>query len=188
MSELPPFTFVTGNAGKRVEVERILGAAVDCADVDLPEVQSLDIREVVLAKGREAWRLLGRPLVVEETGLELAALNGFPGPLVKWLLKAVGADGIARTALALGEPRVTARCVVAYTTDGVDFVTAEGATHGAVVLPGRGGHGFGWDPVFLPEGEGRTYGELSAADKDSIGHRGRAWRALRDAWARPKPR
>ena len=175
---LPPFTLVTGNRDKRAEAERILGAAVDCADEDLPEIQSLDLREVLLAKGREAWRRLRRPLVVEETGLELAALNGFPGPLVKWLLQAVGAEGIARLAIAANDPGVAARCALAYTADGVSFVVAEGVTAGTLVLPPRGGHGFGWDPVFQPAGETRTYAELPAATKDEIGHRGRAWRAL----------
>ena len=178
MSDLPPFTFVTGNRDKRAEAERILGRAIDTAAEDLPEIQSLDLREVLAAKAAEAWRRLRRPLVVEETGLELAALGGFPGPLVKWLLQAVGAEGIARLGLALGEPRVAARCAVAYTADGDDLVVAEGVTTGTLVLPGRGGNGFGWDPVFLPDGEALTYGELEAAAKDAIGHRGRAWRAL----------
>jgi XTP/dITP diphosphohydrolase len=173
---LPPFTLVTGNSDKRVEAERILGRAVDCAAIDLPEPQSLDFLEVVRAKGAEALRRLGRPVVVEEAGLELAALNGFPGPLVKWMLEAVGAEGIARTALALGEPRATARCFLLW-TDGAREVIGEGATAGTLVPP-RGSGGFGWDPVFLPEGEQSTYGELPGPDKDRFSHRGRAWRDL----------
>ena len=57
----------------------------------------------------------------------------------------------------------------------------EGTTHGELVLPGRGEEGFGWDPVFQPEGSDLTYGELSSAQKIEIGHRGRAWRALLSA-------
>ena len=170
------FILVTGNPDKRVEAERILGHPVDCAALDLPETQSLDLLAVLREKAAEAWRRLGRPLVVEETGLELAALNGFPGPLVKWMLLAVGAEGIARSALALGEPRVTARCALLW-TDGEREVLGEGATEGTLVPP-RGGGGFGWDPVFLPDGEQRTYGELPPAEKDRLGHRGRAWRDL----------
>ncbi len=66
--------------------------------------------------------------------------------------------------------------------DGRDVV-AEGVTEGTLVLPGRGGRGFGWDPVFLPDGETRTYGELTDHDKDRISHRGRAWRRLAATWA-----
>jgi len=115
--------------------------------------------------------------VVEETGLELAALNGFPGPLVKWMLEAIGADGIARVGLEAGSPQVTARCRLLF-RDGSRQIEAEGTTSGTLVLPGRGDHGFGWDPVFLPRGSMRTYGELVDRDKDRFSHRGQAWRRL----------
>ncbi|MBZ0090131.1 MAG: non-canonical purine NTP pyrophosphatase [Thermoanaerobaculia bacterium] len=168
---------MTSNAGKRQEAERILGGAIETVAIDLPEIQSLDMAEVLRAKADEAWRHLGRPLIVEETGLEIHAMNGFPGPLVKWMLEAVGAEGVARVAKAFDDPGVTARCSLLYRSADGDVV-ASGETVGELVLPARGGHGFGWDPVFLPAGESQTYGELSAERKDAIGHRGRAWRAL----------
>ncbi len=188
----PPFTLVTGNAAKRAEADRILLAhgvsAVECRALDLPELQSLDLLSVLRAKGEAAWAALGspdgRPVVVEETGLELAALAGFPGPLVKWMLEAVGAEGIARTALALGEPRAVARCALLW-TDGASTVIGEGGAEGTLVLPARGAGGFGWDPVFQPSGQSRTYAELSAAEKDLLGHRGRAWRDLLAKLAAP---
>ncbi len=132
---------------------------------------------VLRAKATHAWEAARRPVVVEETGLELAALHGFPGPLVKWMLEAVGAEGIARTAIALGDAAARAVCLLLW-TDGERSVLARGATEGALVLPARGQRGFGWDPVFCPQGETRTYGELADDDKDRLGHRGRAWREL----------
>jgi len=173
----PPFVLVSGNRGKIAEARRVAGPELESVELDLPEIQSLDLLEVLTAKGEEAWRRLGRPLVVEEAGLSLAALNGFPGPLVKWMLEAVGATGLARTAAALGDPRATARCALLY-KDADRTVVAEGITEGTLVLPPRGPHGFGWDPVFLPEGETRTFGELEGPEKDAVSHRGRAWRAL----------
>ena len=170
-------TLVTGNPDKLVEARRLCGRRLRSAAVDLPEIQSLDLAAVLEAKGEEAFRRLGRPIVVEETGLELAAMNGFPGPLIKWMLEAVGAVGVARAGLALGDGSARARCRLLY-YDGERRETAEGETVGRLVLPPRGDGGFGWDPVFQPAGEARTYGELPAADKDRIGHRGRAWRAL----------
>ena len=89
-------------------------------------------------------------------------------------------------ALALGDPRARARCMLLY-WDGERRRQAEGETRGSLVLPPRGEAGFGWDPVFQPDGESRTYGELTGAEKDRIGHRGRAWRALLDALAAPGP-
>ncbi len=174
------FTLVTGNPGKLEESRRILGFEVASQALDLPEIQSLDLGEVLRAKVEVAWQALGVPVVVEDTSLELAALNSFPGPLVKWMLEAVGPEGIAKVGLAQGKPAVTARCGLCY-RDAQRTLIAEGETSGTLVLPGRGRDGFGWDPVFLPDGETRTYGELSAAVKDQIGHRGRAWRALLSA-------
>jgi XTP/dITP diphosphohydrolase len=181
------FVLVTSNPGKLAEARRILARegvtpALEGVEVELPEIQSLDLQEVLAAKGREAWRRAGgraggRPLVVEETGLSLAVLGGFPGPLVRWMLEAVGAEGIARTARALGDDRAEARCALLW-LDGERTVVGEGVAPGRLVLPPRGEGGFGWDPVFVPEGEERTYGELPAEVKDRIGHRGLAWRDL----------
>jgi len=180
---VPHFVLVSGNAGKLAEARRLWPEGFDEAAIDLPEIQSLDLEEVLHAKADEAWRLMQKPLVVEETGLELAALSGFPGPLVKWMLAAVGAAGIARTARALGDPRATARCMLLY-CDGRSRTTVQGSTSGVLLAEPRGAGGFGWDSVFLAEGEDLTYGELTAERKDAIGHRGRAWRALRRALSR----
>lgn len=178
--------FVTGNPGKLEEARRLWAgeseAGFEAVDLDLPEIQSLNLLEVARAKGQEAYSRLGRPLVVEETGFEVDAFGGFPGPLVKWMLQAMGPEGMARAALATGEREgtgagATARCMVLY-VDGAREVVGEGVARGTLVLPPRGDGGFGWDPVFLPEGESRTYGELSGDEKDRIGHRGVAWREL----------
>ncbi|MCG8462063.1 MAG: non-canonical purine NTP pyrophosphatase [Holophagales bacterium] len=176
--ESSAFVLVTGNPSKAREAERILGYRPETRDVDLPEIQSLDLREVLRAKAEEAWSRLGRPIVVEETGLELSAMNGFPGPLVKWMLEAVGPEGIARAAHGLGDPEVRAVCALAY-FDGRQYRVGEGVTAGTLVLEPRGEHGFGWDPVFVPEdGGGLTYAELAPSEKDRLGHRGKAWRAF----------
>lgn len=172
-----PFVLVTGNRGKLAEARRLAGAELEAVEVDLPEIQSLDLFEVLEAKAEEAWARVGRPLVVEEAGLELAALNGFPGPLVRWMLEATGAEGLARVGVALGEVRATARCALLY-RDAHRSVVADGVTEGTLVLPGRGEHGFGWDPVFQPEGESRTFAELQGVEKDAVSHRGKAWREL----------
>jgi len=179
MPELP-FTLVTGNRNKLLESERILGCRLACEPLDLPEIQSLDLAVVLRAKGEAAWQHLRRPVVVEETGLALASLGGFPGPLVKWMLEAIGSAGIARAAHALADPGATAQCALLY-TDGERILTAVGETHGRLIEEPRGDDGFGWDPVFIPEGHSETYAELGASVKDEIGHRGIAWRRFRQA-------
>jgi non-canonical purine NTP pyrophosphatase (RdgB/HAM1 family) len=175
--DLPGFVLVTGNDDKRREAERILGRRVEAVAIELPEIQSLDLVAVLREKAEEAWRRVRRPLVVEETGLELRGLNGFPGPLVKWMLQALGPEGVARVAIDSGDARARARCAMLY-RDERGVVLGEGADAGRLVLPPRGDRGFGWDPVFEPEGSALTYGELPVEVKDERGHRGRAWRDL----------
>lgn len=172
-----PFVLVTGNRGKIAEARLALGMEIEAVEVDLPEIQGLDLLDILKEKAEVAWEMVRRPLVVEEAGLSLVALNGFPGPLVKWMLTAVGAEGIARTAHALNDPRAVARCALLF-RDAERSVVAEGSTPGTLVLPGRGEHGFGWDPVFLPDGEIRTFAELEGREKDAVSHRGKAWREL----------
>jgi non-canonical purine NTP pyrophosphatase (RdgB/HAM1 family) len=174
---LSPFVLVTGNRGKIAEARLALGIEVEAVEMDLPEIQALDLLEILEAKAEAAWQTLRRPLVVEDAGLGLLALNGFPGPLVKWMLLAAGAEGLARTAHALGDVRAVARCGLLY-RDAERTVLADGITTGTLVLPGRGEHGFGWDPVFLPDGETRTFAELTGKEKDAVSHRGKAWREM----------
>jgi non-canonical purine NTP pyrophosphatase (RdgB/HAM1 family) len=176
----PAILLVTGNRHKVAEAERILGRPVEHATLDLPEIQSLDLGEVLAAKAEEAWRRLARPLVVEESGLGLAALGGFPGPLVKWMLDAAGASGIARTAHALGDPRALAACALLYRFGPAagDAVVARGEVPGRLVFPPRGAGGFGYDVVFVADGERLTFAELPPAAKDARSPRGRAWRQL----------
>ncbi len=169
-------TLVTGNPGKAAEARRLVGLELAIEELDLPEVQSLDLVEVLRAKAAEAHRRLGRPVLVDETSLELAALGGFPGPLVKWLLVSVGPAGLTRLARAFGSEAATARCALLL-LDGQGEVLAVGSAEGELVDP-RGEGGFGWDSVFRPLSQERTYAELDAATKDRIGHRGEAWREL----------
>ena len=174
---MPALLLVTGNPGKLEEARRLAGHDLESVAIDLPEIQSLDFEEVLAEKSRAAFAAVGRPVIVEEAGLELAALNGFPGPLVRWMLDAVGAEGVARTALSLGEPAATAVSRLAW-TDGATTIIGRGETAGELVLPGRGDRGFGFDPVFRPVGSELTFGELPGDEKDRFSHRGKAWRDL----------
>lgn len=172
---------VTGNAGKLQEAERLLGFRPPYEGLDLPEIQSLDLIEVLRAKADEAWRRLQRPVVVDETGLTLDSLGGFPGPLIKWMLKSVGVAGIARVAHQLGDPRAAACCALIY-FDGEREVVTQAEVAGRLLEEPRGDGGFGWDPIFVPEGHDQTYAEMSAETKDRCGHRGKVWRQLEAAF------
>ena len=178
---LEDLVFVTSNLGKLREAEAVLGHALDHRGLDLSELQSLDLEEIVRGKARMAWQRLERPVLVEDTGLELDGLAGFPGPLVRWLLVSVGAEGICRIARCFGNAGATARCLVC-ATDGSDEIIGEGVVKGTIAAEPTGRSGFGWDSAFIPNGgDGRTYGEMTEDEKNLISHRRKAFVALREA-------
>jgi XTP/dITP diphosphohydrolase len=178
---LDELVFVTSNRDKLREAEAVLGCTLDHRSLDIEEIQSLDLEEVVRRKAAAAHRRIGSPVLVEDTSLEIDGLGGFPGPLIRWLLSSVGPAGICRVAHSFSNPRATVRCVVC-ATDGRDEVLGVGVVHGAIAETPRGRMGFGWDSAFVPDGfGGRTYGEMDEQEKNAISHRQRAFEALRKA-------
>ncbi len=116
---------------------------------------------VAREKARAAFELLGRPVLVEDTSLELAALGGFPGPLIRWLLEAAGPAAIARMLDGFADRGARARCA-AVAWDGAREWLGVGEVAGTIAREPAGASGFGWDVVFLPEwGGGRSYAEMA---------------------------
>lgn len=177
---LAGLVFATSNPGKIREAGRLLGTSIESSGVAVPEIQSLDFLEVVCAKARAAAALLSCPVLVEDSGLEVTAWSGYPGPLTKWLTAAAGEAGLAQMLDPFGDRRATAVSVLAVARPGSDeVVTARGAVAGRIAFAPRGGNGFGWDVLFVPEGHTRTFAEMSDDEKDACSHRARAFEALR---------
>jgi non-canonical purine NTP pyrophosphatase (RdgB/HAM1 family) len=182
---LEGLVFVTSSDGKHREAQEILGLPMAREHLDLAEPQGLDVVEVAREKARAARDRLGRTVLVEDTSLELAALGGFPGPLIRWLLEAAGPSAIARILDPFPDRTARARCA-ALVWDGEREWLGLGEVSGTIVREPRGRSGFGWDVVFAPEwGGGRTYAELSPEEKNARSHRALALRALRAQLARP---
>ncbi len=154
-----------------------LGFRLERLDLDLSEPQALDAEDVAREKVRMAWERVRRPVLVEDSGLEILAWGGFPGALVKWLEKSAGLETIVRMLEPFVDRSARAVCVIAC-FDGVRLLTARGVTEGAIAPAPRGAGGFGWDPIFVPRGSEKTFAELPAAQKDAVSHRGRAWAAM----------
>jgi XTP/dITP diphosphohydrolase len=184
----------TRNAGKLAELQRLLEAAVPGVEVvglqdvpDYPEAPETGatFEENALLKAREAVRHTGLPAVADDSGLTVDALNGMPGVLsARWSGR--HGDDDANTALLLGqvadvpdERRGAAFvCAAALVTpDGVERVM-ERQWRGRLVREKRGTNGFGYDPVFVPEGLDVTSAELAPDEKDARSHRGQAFAAL----------
>jgi XTP/dITP diphosphohydrolase len=184
----------TRNAGKLAELQRLLQTAVPGVEViglrdvdDYPEAPETGatFAENALLKAREAVRYTGLPAVADDSGLTVDALNGMPGVLsARWSGR--HGDDDANTALLLGqvadvpdERRGGAFvCAAAFVTpDGTERVL-ERQWRGSVLREKRGTNGFGYDPVFVPEGLDVTSAELSPEEKDARSHRGQAFAAL----------
>lgn len=172
------WVFVTSNANKWREAQRILGYAIERAELDLEELQAESVSAIALAKSRLAYQRLQRPVIVEDAGFELLGLGGFPGPYIKYWERLGGLESLCRAADGLGDRRVRAVCALGICTEAGSEVV-EGAVEGLLSLHPRGNSGFGWDAVFVPQGEGRTFGEMTPEEKDARSHRRRAWELLR---------
>jgi XTP/dITP diphosphohydrolase len=184
----------TRNAGKLAELQRLLATAVPGVEVvglrdveEYPEAPETGatFEDNALLKAREAVRWTGLPAVADDSGITVDALNGMPGVLsARWSGR--HGDDDANTALLLGQladvpdERRGAGFVCAaalVTPDGAEHVL-ERTWRGRVVREKRGTNGFGYDPVFVPEGLQVTSAELAPEEKDAISHRGQAFAAL----------
>jgi XTP/dITP diphosphohydrolase len=183
----------TRNAGKIAELNRILadvGGAVEIVGLeafpDAPDVPEtgLTFADNALLKARAIAACTGLPAVSDDSGLAVDALHGMPGVLsARWAGR--HGDDTANLELLLGqladvdERGAAFVCVAALALpDGGGEWTATGVLAGTLTRAPRGGNGFGYDPIFVPEGLAVTTAELAPSEKDAISHRGRAFRAI----------
>jgi len=170
---------ILGEAGVHVELVPLPGEAPNVVE------DGLTFADNALLKARSAAAVTGLPAIADDSGLCVDALNGMPGVFsARWAGRS--RDDAANLALVLdqvadvpdearGASFVCAAALVL--PDGTEHVV-EGRVVGSLVRDPRGAGGFGYDPIFLPQGSARTTAELSAAEKHAISHRGEAFRAL----------
>jgi XTP/dITP diphosphohydrolase len=182
----------TGNAGKLAEMRALLGdlplalrSLADLPRIELPP-EGDDYAANAVAKARAVALATGLPALGDDSGLEVDALSGRPG-VHSARYGGPGRDDAARVALLLHELATVQKeqrsarfvCVVALVTPDGDSVTARGSCEGRILAAPRGEGGFGYDPVFAPEGRNVSLAELRADEKNRLSHRGRAVAALR---------
>ncbi|ACL15968.1 RdgB/HAM1 family non-canonical purine NTP pyrophosphatase [Methanosphaerula palustris] len=168
---------VTSNVHKAGEVAAFFSgiAEVEHVSLEIPEYRFPKVREIAEEKARYAYRTLQRPLIVDDTGFFIDALNGFPGPNAAYVFETIGNRGILKLMAGVTDRRAHFETVIAYASaEGVK--SFPGIIEGTVVSP-RGRDGFGYDPIFLYEG--RTLAEIPLNEKSMISHRARALDAFR---------
>ncbi|KKY29240.1 putative non-canonical purine ntp rdgb ham1 family [Phaeomoniella chlamydospora] len=185
----PTLLFLTSNANKLSEVRAILdtrslGIQLESRNLDVPELQGEDVEVVAREKCRRGAEMAGGPVLTEDTALEFKALNGLPGPYIKWFLQKLGHEGLNKLLEPYSDKTITAVCTFAYSAGpGHEPILFQGRTDGKIV-PARGPANFGWDPIF--EYEGKTFAEMDKAEKNKISHRFKALEKLKE-WLAEKP-
>jgi len=170
--------FITGNKNKFEEISSILKVPLEQQNIDLPEIQSLDAREVIKEKLLAAQDYASGEYLVEDTSFYLACLNyQLPGPFIKWFEKAIKNDGLVQLAEKLGNNGARASTLLGYINSAKEITFFEGTLEGKVVSS-RGDKDFGWGPIFEPEGKTKTFGEMNREEKHAISMRGIAARKL----------
>lgn len=183
-------TFATGNPKKAEEVRRILkpyGIEVDVAKVHKIEIQDENIERVAAFSARILSRRIGKPLIVEDTGLFIDALKGFPGSYSAYVYRTIGLIGVLKLMEGIDDRGAVFRCVVAYCEPGGKPIVFKGEVRGRIAYEIRGDAGWGYDPIFEPEGYGKTYAELGVY-KDEVSHRAKAFREFAGWYIRSKNR
>lgn len=164
------FVLVTSNENKAKEIGLVLGRPVRCVGLELSEIQALDVEDVIEQKAREAFKQIGKPVLVEDTSLTFEAWDGLPGALIRWFVTTVGNAGLCKMLEAYENRDATAETCLGY-FDGEVFYPFSGSVAGSVVEIPRGDKGFGWDPIFQPHGWDKTFAEMTPGEKDSVSMR-----------------
>ncbi len=177
------FMFVTGNLDKVRMLEKFLGHKVEHHELDLPEIQSLDLHEIAEQKARDAYKILKKPVLIDDVALHINALGGLPGTFVKFFLKAVGGEGICKMADSYSDRSATAAIIFGF-YDGTNFQAIHETIDG-MISPGPRGDTtkltqMGWNPIFIPNGQPKTIAEMSEDDLIKYTPRGRAVPKLKE--------
>lgn len=157
-------TFITGNQHKADYLEKYLGFSVGHIKLDLNEIQSLDLNEIVEHKVKEAYAKIKKPVLVEDASLEFSALGRLPGPFIKFFIEEMGLEKICSMLWNLDRSAIS-RTVYGY-YDGIRLELFEASHPGMIAKNPRGKNGYGWDQIFEPTG----YRWLTRAELNEVDH------------------
>ena len=165
--------FATSNKDKLAEAEVILDVKLKSTSLEIEEIQSLDIVKVAKAKALAYFEAFGQPVFVEDVSLEFSGLNGLPGTYIKDFSTALGNEGLCKLARGLKNRQALARTALVLIDNRKKVHTFIGQVKGCISR-NPNGEGFGWDPIFIPQGSRKTFGQMSLAEKNKYSMRRRA--------------
>ena len=166
-------TFITGNEHKVKEAENIFkdyDIELEHIDFGYDELQGT-LEEVALSGAKYASRKLDRPVIVEDAGLFIKALKGFPGTYSHYVQDTLGNQGILKLMEDVSDRYAEFRSVIGYCAPNSEPKTFLGKVEGEIAVEERGDLGFAFDPLFYVPSEGKTFGELTTEEKNQFSHR-----------------
>lgn len=172
-------TFITSNPVKAEQLGWHLQYPIKHKKLAIPELQSLNLDEVIEYKAKAAYELIQSPVLVEDFSLVLNAFGKLPGPFIKWFWEEIGPDGVCK--LLDTAPDRTATATVAFGLyDGAKFNLYKGEAKGTIASSPRGEQKFGSDPIFIPDGYTQTWSEMSQAEQNNTSIRRVALKQLEE--------
>ncbi|MCX8181615.1 MAG: XTP/dITP diphosphatase [Candidatus Methanomethyliaceae archaeon] len=173
--------FITSNEHKVEEANRILsqfGIQLEMFPQKKIEIQSKSLLKIAKYAAHMAAKRLKSPVLVEDSGLFIRALKGFPGPFSSYIHETIGCEGVLKLLSGIEDRYAVFKCAVAFCSPSLGLNTFQGRSIGRISLNMRGQAGFGFDPIFVPHGEELTFAEMLPEQKDRFSHRGAALRAF----------
>lgn len=164
------FTFITGNAGKAKYLSDYFHLPVDHIKLNLPEIQSLNLKEIVEDKAKRAFEIVKSPVIVEDVSLTFKGLKELPGPLIKWFFESLGNEGLCKLVDGFNNKDAIAEVEFAI-CDEFGVHTFGGLMEGTISPQPKGEMGFGWDPIFIPNGYTKTWAEMNDDEKHATSMR-----------------
>ncbi len=172
---------ITSNPGKVAEYQKSfddLGIVMEHTKVPYDEVQTSELEEVV-AKGLEELRSEGLSnFIIDDSGLFVDALGGFPGVYSAYVQKTLGNKGVLKQMEGITDRRAQFKCCIGCDIDG-ETIIVTGTCDGEILFEEKGTEGFGYDPIFTPDGE-KSFAEIDIEKKNEISHRGNAVKLFRE--------
>lgn len=183
--------FITSNKGKALEAkEKFSSLKINVVQKNLgyPEIQADYLEDVALFGAEDIKKRFKKPFFLEDAGLFVDVLNGFPGVYSAYVYYTIGCKGILKLLEGLGDEKRKAcfKSVIAYGQLGKKPLIFTGECHGKISLKPVGNHGFGFDPIFIPDGEKKTFAEMETKEKNLYSHRGKSLEKLIDFFVKYK--
>ena len=171
--------FITGNEGKFSEIKEKLKSfdiEIIRKDIGYPEIQVDTLEDVAEFGVKYIQKRFSHPFILEDAGLFIDALKGFPGVYSKYVFHTIGCKGVLKLLEDVDSDKRTAvfRSVYAFSESNRKPKFFTGECFGKMGMAEKGKGGFGYDPIFIPEGETRTFAQMSIGGKNTYSHRGKA--------------